>query len=69
MAEKWVVVDGAVIKVEVTGQGTPVVLIHGLGLSGALWNRVCDSFSPGYQLIRIDLRGAGRTRETERGEL
>jgi pimeloyl-ACP methyl ester carboxylesterase/quercetin dioxygenase-like cupin family protein len=49
--------------------GVPVVLIHGLGLSGALWNRVRDGFGPGYQLILVDLRGAGRSRELQREEL
>ena len=45
------------------------MLIHGLGLTGALWNRVRDSFGPGYQLVLVDLRGAGKTRELRREEL
>ena len=55
--------------VEVVGEGVPVVLLHGLGLSGALWNRVRDAFGPGYQLIVPDLRAAGDTREIEHEEL
>ena len=51
MTEQQVVVDGLETHVEVVGEGIPVVLIHGLGLTGALWNRVRDSFGPGYQLV------------------
>lgn len=69
MAEQQVVVDGLETHVEVLGEGIPVVLIHGLGLTGALWNRVRDSFGPGYQLVLVDLRGAGKTRELRREEL
>src|SRR5262249_36382466 len=45
------------------------VLVHGLGLSGALWNRMRDGFGSGYRLITLDLRGAGRSRELEPTEL
>ena len=69
VTEHQVVVDGLETHVEVVGDGTPVVLIHGLGLTGALWNRVRDSFGPGYQLVVVDVRGAGGTRELEREEL
>ena len=48
MVEQQVVVDGAEIHVEVVGDGPPVVLIHGLGLSGELWNRVAAALGPGY---------------------
>jgi pimeloyl-ACP methyl ester carboxylesterase/quercetin dioxygenase-like cupin family protein len=68
MAEQ-VAVEGAELHVEVDGEGVPVVLVHGLGLSGALWGRVSDALGPGYQLVRVDLRGAGRSRELERTEL
>ena len=51
------------------GSGEPVVLIHGLGLSGAIWDRVRDALGPGYRLVAVDLRGAGRTRELAAKEL
>ena len=69
MAEERLAVDGAELHVDVLGNGRPIVLIHGLGLSGALWDRVCAAFAPGYRLVRVDLRGAPRSREDERGEL
>jgi 3-oxoadipate enol-lactonase len=45
------------------------MLVHGLGLSGALWNRVCAGLGGGHTIVRVDLRGAGRSRELERTEL
>ena len=69
VTERQVVVDALEMHVEVVGEGIPLVLIHGLGLSSALWNRVRDSFGPGYQLVLADLRGAGGTRELRREEL
>lgn len=69
MVVEHVVVGSLETHVEVVGEGMPVVLIHGLGLSGALWNRVRDCFRPGYQLIVPDLRAAGDTREIEHAEL
>jgi pimeloyl-ACP methyl ester carboxylesterase/mannose-6-phosphate isomerase-like protein (cupin superfamily) len=67
--EQRVVVDSVEMHVEVVGEGRPIVLIHGLGLSGALWKRMRDAFGPGYQLVLYDLRGAGATRELRREEL
>ncbi len=69
MTEQHLVVGSVEIHVEVVGEGVPVVLLHGLGLSGALWNRVRDDFGPGYQLIVPDLRAAGGTRELAHEEL
>jgi len=69
VTEQRVVVDSLEIQVESVGEGIPVVLIHGLGLSGAIWNRVRDSFGPGYRLVLVDLRGAGGTRELVQREL
>jgi pimeloyl-ACP methyl ester carboxylesterase/quercetin dioxygenase-like cupin family protein len=62
-------VDGAELHVEVTGAGRPLVFVHGLGLSGALWNRMRESFGAGYQFVLVDLRGAPRSRELEPTEL
>ena len=69
MTEQHLVVGSLETHVEVVGEGLPVVLLHGLGLSGALWSRVRDGFGPGYQLILVDLRAAGQTRELEEEEL
>jgi pimeloyl-ACP methyl ester carboxylesterase/quercetin dioxygenase-like cupin family protein len=64
-----VAVDGAELHVEEAGEGRAIVLVHGLGLSGALWDRMRDSFGLGYRLITLDLRGAGRSRELEHRDL
>ena len=69
MSEQRLVVGSAKIHVETTGEGLPVVLLHGLGLSGALWSRVRDGLGPDYELILVDLRGAGRTQELAREEI
>jgi pimeloyl-ACP methyl ester carboxylesterase/mannose-6-phosphate isomerase-like protein (cupin superfamily) len=62
-------VDGAELYVEIEGEGPALVLVHGLGLSGALWNRVAEALGGGYTIVRVDLRGAGRSREADRTDL
>jgi pimeloyl-ACP methyl ester carboxylesterase/mannose-6-phosphate isomerase-like protein (cupin superfamily) len=69
MAEQRLAVDGVELHVDVEGEGPAVVLVHGLGLSGELWNRVCDALGAGHRLVRVDLRGAGRSRELVRADL
>src|SRR6478735_7076249 len=69
MVEQQLGVEGAELHVDVEGEGPPVVLVHGLGLSGALWSRFCDAFETGRTLVRVDLRGTPRSRELERTEL
>ncbi len=69
MSERRVAVDGAAIYVQVSGSGPPLVMIHGLGLQGALWNRASAGLGNDFQLIRIDLRSAGRTEESVRSRL
>jgi len=68
MADQMLVVDdGAELHVEVEGEGTPIVLVHGLGLQSGLWNRFCDALGDGYEVVRVDLRGSPRSRELEPG--
>src|SRR5688572_10438224 len=43
------------------GQGTPVVLIHGFPLSGAIWHEQQKQLSERYRVIVPDLRGHGRS--------
>ncbi|WP_277963392.1 alpha/beta fold hydrolase [Pseudomonas sp. RIT-To-2] len=48
------------IAVEVSGQGAPLLCIHGLGGSSNVWTPVLPAFD-GFQVIRFDLPGSGRS--------
>jgi pimeloyl-ACP methyl ester carboxylesterase len=52
------------IAVEVTGEGEPVVCIHGLGGSSNNWTPVAQAFG-NFKLIRIDLPGSARSSRVE----
>jgi pimeloyl-ACP methyl ester carboxylesterase len=55
-------VNGVGIEYEVTGQGRPVVLLHGFPDSGRLWrHQVPVLAEAGFQVIVPDLRGYGRS--------
>jgi pimeloyl-ACP methyl ester carboxylesterase len=59
-------VNGTGIEYEVTGQGRPVVLLHGFPDSGRLWrNQVPVLADAGFQVIVPDLRGYGRSDKPE----
>ena len=49
-----------------TGDGPPLVLVHGLGLTGALWNRVCDALGTGTRSSASTFAAPARSRELER---
>ncbi|MGZ4305010.1 MAG: alpha/beta fold hydrolase [Solirubrobacteraceae bacterium] len=46
---------------ESTGEGPPVLLIMGLGLSGGAWWRTVPILSRRFQVITFDNRGVGRS--------
>ena len=53
-------VDGVGIEYEVTGDGRPVVLIHGFPDSGRLWRRQVPALAEaGFRVIVPDMRGYG----------
>ena len=55
-------VDGVGIEYEVTGDGRPVLLLHGFPDSGRLWrNQVPALAEAGFKVIVPDLRGYGRS--------
>ncbi|WP_219215731.1 alpha/beta fold hydrolase [Variovorax boronicumulans] len=59
-------VDG--LAVEVEGEGTPVVCVHGLGGSSNNWSPVMKALR-GFQVIRIDLPGSARSAGAAHGAL
>lgn len=43
------------------GEGEPLVLVHGVGGDGSLWDCVVAALPPRFRVIRVDLRGHGRS--------
>ncbi len=57
---------GAGIEYDVTGQGRPVILLHGFPDSGRLWRHQVPALAAaGFQVIVPDLRGYGRSDKPE----
>jgi len=53
---------GTGIEYEVTGEGRPVILLHGFPDSGRLWRHQVPALAAaGFQVIVPDLRGYGRS--------
>lgn len=58
--------DGVGIEYEVTGEGRPVILLHGFPDSGRLWrNQVPALAEAGFKVIVPDLRGYGKSDQPE----
>lgn len=52
---------GTELYFEVAGSGVPVMLIHGMGLDGRMWDDQVDALSDVAELARPDVRGFGRS--------
>lgn len=48
------------------GEGQPIVFLHGAWMSGEAWNEQYDRFGGDYRVVRVDLRGHGRSGATDR---
>ncbi len=55
--------NGIDLYYEMTGDGQPIVLIHGLGSSCRDWEMQIPFFSKHYRVISFDLRGHGRSQK------
>ena len=53
--------NGTTIFYQVTGSGTPLVLIHGYPLNGALFAHQQAALASRFQVITLDLPGFGRS--------
>ncbi len=60
--------EGSTICADITGAGQPVVLLHGIPGSGAVWGEVADRLAADHQVIVPDLLGFGASSRTDRIE-
>src|SRR5947208_16902105 len=54
-------VNGIRLYYESQGDGPPVVLVHGLGLSGDIWRYQAPALAQRYRVITLDTRGHGQS--------
>lgn len=54
-------INGINLQYDVTGQGQPLLFVHGLGSCSEDWEAQVAYFSQHYQVITFDLRGHGRS--------
>jgi len=54
-------VDDIQLYYDETGSGEPLIFVHGLGSSSRDWAEQVDHFADTYRVLRVDLRGHGRS--------
>jgi pimeloyl-ACP methyl ester carboxylesterase len=54
-------VGDATIAYEITGEGAPLVLIHGWAQDLSIWNEQVPTFAQRFRVIRYDRRGYGNS--------
>jgi len=60
-AGKMITVNGTDLYYRVSGDGPPLLLLHGFTGAGFLWGKYVDQFSKDYTVIAPDLPGHGRS--------
>lgn len=61
----YVSVDGHRLYYTSTGSGPPLLFVHGLGSSTRDWFEQVSHFEDRYRVLRVDLRGHGRSDRPE----
>ncbi len=54
-------INGIDLQYEIHGSGSPLLLIHGLGMDHSMWDVQISDFSQDHQVISYDLRGHGQS--------
>ncbi|MFN3556212.1 MAG: alpha/beta fold hydrolase [Bacteroidales bacterium] len=54
-----------IIEVKKTGQGQPMILIHGMACSAEVWNEVAGYYQDRYELHLVTIAGFGNSRILE----
>jgi haloacetate dehalogenase len=57
--------DGITISYEVTGEGPPVLLLHGFPQNRAMWGEVAPALADRFTVVTADLRGYGASSKPE----
>ncbi len=58
--DRFIPIDGQRLRVQISGQGPPLLLINGIGASVEMWRPLIDAM-PQRQLVAFDLPGCGRS--------
>jgi pimeloyl-ACP methyl ester carboxylesterase len=53
--EKTIELEGRTIMYDVTGEGLPIVFVHGVWATGGVWYPVIDELAPHFRCINIHL--------------
>ena len=61
MKEKKFLYNGSNIYYKTIGQGKPVLLLHGFGEDGTVWERQVQALQNNYRLIIPDIPGSGKS--------
>ncbi len=61
MKSKQILFNGSKIFYRITGNGNPVVLIHGFGEDGDIWQKQIEFLKYHFLLIIPDLPGSGKS--------
>mgnify|MGYP006284401941 CR=1 FL=1 len=61
-------VDDGTIHYETSGDGQPLVFVHGGWMDGTAWEPQVDYFADEYQVVTLDVRGHGTTGATDADE-
>jgi len=59
--DEFVELEGSWIRYHVTGEGPPVLLVHGLLGSSRIWDGLVDRLSGRFKVYTLDLRGFGES--------
>jgi pimeloyl-ACP methyl ester carboxylesterase len=62
-----VTLDGAIIHYEAAGEGSPLVLLHGIGSNSRSWRRQLDGLSGDFNVVAWDAPGYGRSSDPPAG--
>ena len=54
-------VNGAELHYEMSGEGIPLVLVHGGWIDATSWDLVVPAFADHYQVLTYDRRGHSRS--------